>query len=195
LHVLRARLGVITAIAFLIVSAWIGAAVVVRDRTDTTPMTGPLDPHIPADKWFRTGGTMSPGQVYAYAGPSPLNATSRPAVLDSVQVQGLPESVKIVRVATLYPPAFSNGPFPFVGPNRQFRTAHFQPLRGTVIPPGTVRDPGTQEIVFFLSPSVPGVYVTAGVWVSYHIGSEAFRYFEPVQWALCVLPVSCPEWA
>jgi hypothetical protein len=138
---------------------------------------------------------MTPGQIYAYAGPAPENRTETAAVLDSVQVLGLPASVRIVRVATLYPPALSNGPFPFVGPNRRFATADFQPLAGAVIPSGTDERPGTKEIVFFLSPSVPGVYLTGGVWVSYHIGAEHFRYFEPDQWALCVLPVSCPEWA
>ncbi len=192
---LKTKLWLVSAIAFLIVAAWIGAVVAFDGRLDPGPVTGPLDPHVPADKWFRIGGTMSPGQIYAYAGPTPLNRTDNPAVLDSVQVQGLPDGVRIVRVATLYPPAFSNGPFPFVGPNRQFVTADFRPLPGTVIPGRTRDGPGVQEIVFFLSPSVSGVYVTAGVWVSYHIGSEHFRYFEPVQWALCVLPADCPEWA
>ena len=195
MHLLRARLGVIAAIAFLIVAAWIGATVVVHGRPDPALATGPLDPHVPAGRWFRIGGTMKPGDVYAYAGPSPLNRTGRAAVLDSVEVQGLPIGVKIVRVATLYPPSFSNGPFPFTGVNRQFATANFQALAGTVIPAGTDQEPGTQEIVFFLSPSVPGVYLTSGVWVSYHVDSQHFRYFEPIQWAMCVLPAICPEWA
>ena len=192
MHLLKVRLGVIAAIGFLIVAAWIGGAAVIRDRSDPTPRTGPLDPHVPVGAWSRTGGTMRPGQVYAYAGPAPENTKGTPAVLDSVQVQGLPASVKIVRVATLFPPVFSNGPFPFVGPNRQFRNADFQPLAGAVIPAGTQSEPGTKEIVFFVSPSVPGVYLTSGVWVAYHIGAESFRYFEPVQWAMCVLPATCP---
>lgn len=192
---LKTKLGVLSAIPFLVAVAWIGSVVVIHGRSDSLQVTGPLDPHVPSGAWIRVGGTMRQGQVYAYAGPAPLNHTDTPAVLDSVQVMGLPETVRIVRVATLYPPSFSNGPVPFVGPNRQFRAADFRPLAGTVIPAGTDKDPGTKEIVFFLSPSVPGVYVTGGVWVSYHNGSQRFRYFEPDQWALCVLPANCPDWA
>ena len=156
---------------------------------------GPLAPHFNPGYWYRTGGTMRPGDVYAYAGPTVENRTDEPAVLDAAEVVGLPGSVRITRIATLFPPTFSNGPFPFTGVNERFRTATFRPLPGTVVAPGTRLNPGVQEIVFFVSPSVPGLYVTSGVWVSYHLGSDHFRYFEPARWALCVLPAECPDWA
>jgi hypothetical protein len=138
---------------------------------------------------------MSPGDIYAYAGPTVENRTSEPAVLDSAEAVGLPASVRVTRIATLFPPRFSNGPFPFKGVNERFRTATFRPLPGTVVPAGTPQSPGLQEIVFFLYPSVPGVFQTSGVWVSYHIGARRYRYFEPARWALCVLPAKCPSWA
>jgi hypothetical protein len=138
---------------------------------------------------------MRPGDIYAYAGPTVENPTNEPAVLDSAEAVGLPSSVRVTRIATLFPPLFSNGSFPFTGVNQRFRTARFRPLPGTVVPPGKPQAPGLQEIVFFLSPSVPGVYVTSGVWVSYHIGPKRYRYFEPARWALCVRPAKCPAWA
>ena len=138
---------------------------------------------------------MSPGDIYAYAGPTVQNRTNDAAVLDAAEAEGMPGSVRVTRIATLFPPLFSNGLFPFTGVNERFRSATFRELPGTVVPPGTKESPGVQEIVFFLTPSVPGVYVTTGVWVSYHIGNEHYRYFEPARWALCVRPAKCPPWA
>jgi hypothetical protein len=191
LHLLKSRLAWGTALLLLIALCVAGALLIKSEPS----AGGPLAPHFDAGYWYRTGGRMNPGDIYAYAGPTVENRTTQPAVLDSAEAAGLPSSVRVTRIATLVPPLFSNGRFPFTGVNERFRTAAFRPLPGTVVPPGTQESPGFQEIVFFLSASVPGVYVTSGVCVSYHIGAKHYRYFEPARWALCVRPAKCPPWA
>jgi hypothetical protein len=192
LHLLSRRRGWVVSVALLAVLCAVAVLLIGSDESETG---GPLAPHFEPGYWYRIGGRMSPGDIYAYAGPTVENRTIEPAVLDSAEAAGLPASVRITRVTTLFPPRFSNGPYPFTGVNERFRSATFRALPGTVVPPGTPENPGVQEIVFFLSPSVPGVYVTSGVWVSYHIGAEHYRYFEPARWALCVRPATCPAWA
>jgi hypothetical protein len=137
---------------------------------------------------------MNPGDVFAYAGPTLTNRTDQPAVIDEVVAMGLPASVRVVRETTLFPPSFSNGPYPFTGVNARFRDAAFEPLVGSIVPAGTSQSPGLREIVFFVTPTEPGVYLTQGLWISYHVGAEHYRYFEPSQWGLCALPATCPAW-
>ena len=148
---------------------------------------------------------MRPGQLYAYQGPIVENKTGSQAVIDRAVPVGVPGQVRVVKILTQllsnkknphapgWYPAFSNGPYPFstgLQDNRIFALLPFPPLHETVVPPGR-----NVEIVFVLAAARPGVYLTKGVWVYYHISSSHYRYFEHAQWALCVRPAKCPSWA
>jgi len=158
---------------------------------------GPLASHFGPGAWYRIGGITRPGQTYAYQGPYVENKTKADAVIDRAVAVGVPRQVHVVKLLTLALPskrysAFGGSPYPFSkGPaSKFFASVSFPPLHETVVPPGR-----TIELVFVLAASRSGVYLTKGVWVYYHISSSKYRYFEPAEFALCVLPAKCPSWA
>jgi hypothetical protein len=192
--------GLIIAAALILVAVLTGIYV-----TRPSSSSGPLATHFSPGAFYRIGGTMRPGQMYAYQGPIVENKTGSHAVIDRAVPVGVPGHVRVVKILTQllsnkkslhapgWYPGFSNGPYPFstgLRNNRIFASLPFPPLHETVVPPGR-----NVEIVFVLAAARPGVYLTKGVWVYYHISSSQYRYFEPAQWALCVLPAKCPSWA
>lgn len=193
----------------LIVSV-VGAAIVLVAATgywghqSSQLPPGPLATHFAPGTWYRVGGTMKPGQEYAYSGPTVENKTGAEAVIDRAVPVGVPPQVRVVRILTQllsnenpsapgWYPGFGNGPYPFsTGPrvNHIFASIPFPPLDESPVLPGRA-----VELVFVLAASHPGVYLSTGVWVYYHISSSKYRYFEPAEFALCVLPAKCPSWA
>ena len=214
----RSTISALIIAAALILVAVIAVIYVARPSLSS----GPLATHFPPGAWYRVGGTMRPGEMYAYAGPVVENKTGSQAVIDRAVPVGIPGQVRVVKILTQllsnkkpphapgkylwrhladtksphapgWYPAFGSGPFPFstgLQDNRIFALLPFPPLHETVVPPGR-----NVEIAFVLAAARPGVYLTKGVWVYYHISSSQYRYFEPAQWALCVLPAKCPSWA
>ncbi len=192
MHILSRRKLVVGLVALVLVLVLGAGASLLFRSTETA--AGPLNPHYRPGHWYRIGGRMLPGSLYAFQAAFVENHTNVRAVLVKIVPVGLPAGVRLVKTfVMLHGPYLGSESYPLTNP--VLRNIPTRPLAGTVVPPGTTKKPGIVEIVAVVTPAHSGVFLTRGVRVYYRVAGTEYSYFEPAQWALCVQPARCPGWA